>query len=864
MKTTEIRIRFLNFFKAKGHKIVPSDSLIPQNDPTVLFTGAGMNQFKEYFLGIRKDLKRACSSQKCLRTGDLDQVGKTPYHHSFFEMLGNFSFGDYFKEEAIGWAWEFLTKEMRLDPKRIFVSVHQNDEEAFRIWEKKIGIPAPLIAKLGDKSNFWPANAPKDGPNGPCGTCSEIFYDRGKEFYPSKTKFWADDESGRFAEIWNLVFTQFDRREGGVLKPLVSKNIDTGMGLERLACVMQGKKSNFEIDLFEPIFRQMIEKLKGSEKDLTPALCAVADHVRAVAVAVADGALPANEGRGYVIRKLIRRAVWHGRGAGFETPFMGPLVPVVIATLEDAYPELAHAQKSVQSVVESEEARFEETLDRGLQVLSGMLKEAKAGKKKLLSGEDVFQLYDTYGFPDELTQSIAQKEKIKIDRGGFLKLLEEQRRRAKESSKMSDSIFASPSSEKELMELPETKFLGYSSLEAEAKVLWVGQSGSETALVLDQTPFYPEGGGQVGDIGVLEGAHFKFQVTDTRKKERVILHYGKYESGQAKTGIAYRTKVNPEARAATRRNHTGTHLLHAALRTLLGTHVRQMGSLVSPDRLRFDFTYGKALAKEEIKKIEDWVNAAILENQPVQTKEQSYEEATRGGAIAFFGEKYGAQVRTVEVPGRSKELCGGTHCRQTGDIGAFVIVSESSVGSGVRRIEAMTGLNAIRYLKDLEEKGNQISELLKTPFGEAPGKIEKLLKRIKELEKSGPPAPKQELNVDELIESGKKIGSVKLIAKTVSGANLSSLRTLADQIRAKTKQSVLALFGTEDMKVHTVIALTEDLAESGLDARKIAEKISPFLEGSAGGRKTWAQGGGRNAGGINKVLEALPGIIQKS
>lgn len=866
MKTSEIRKRFLDFFKTKGHTLVKSDSLIPRNDPTLLFTGAGMNQFKDYFLGLRTDLKRAASSQKCLRTGDLDQVGKTPYHHSFFEMLGNFSFGDYFKEEAIAWAWEFLTQEMKLIPERLYVSVHEKDEEALEIWHKKIGIPKKIIARLGDQSNFWPADAPKAGPNGPCGPCSEIFFDQGSNYSEaSKNKFWANDESGRFAEIWNLVFTQFERQEGGKLVPLKAKNIDTGMGLERLACVMQGKRTNFEIDLFEPLLRALRQKSKNGKGDGVANLNAVADHVRGAVVAISDGANPSNEGRGYVIRKLIRRAVWQGRMAELKTPILGPLVPLVVSSLEDAYPELRASEKSVEQTIVLEEERFHETLDSGLNALSKLLEEASQRKTKMLSGEEIFQLYDTYGFPDELTRTIAQKSGVGINEKGFETLLEGQRKRAKAATKLADTIFTASEINQDFLKLSETKFLGYQTLEADGKILWQSFSGEEGAIVLDQTPFYPEGGGQVGDQGILEGKDFRFTVADTQKKERVILHYGKLVKGKSKIGDSCKASVNQELREATKRNHTATHLLQAALRSVVGTHIRQVGSLVNPEKLRFDFTHGKALTDEEIRNVEAWVNHAILESSPVQANHQSYDTAMRSGVLAFFGDKYGDEVRVIEVPGRSKELCGGTHCHQTGEIGAFVITSETSIGSGTRRIEALTGMNAIRYTKGLQQTLKKISETLKVNPDQVLERTEKLQKRVRELERSGFSSGRntlEQIDIEKMIGSAQKIGTIKLIAKTIPDEEITFLRHLADQIRNKTKQSVIALFSTKDSKVNMIVGLTKDLAPSKLDAKNMAQAVAPLLEGSAGGRKDLAQGGGRNLNGIDSVLKTLVRMIQ--
>ncbi|MBI1977651.1 MAG: alanine--tRNA ligase [Candidatus Omnitrophica bacterium] len=875
MKSAELRKRFLDFFKARGHAVIKSDSLIPRNDPTLLFTGAGMNQFKDYFLGLRTDLKRAASVQKCLRTGDLDQVGKTPYHHSFFEMLGNFSFGDYFKEEAIAWAWEFFTKELGIPRERLFVSVHEKDHEALAIWVKKIGVPEKLIAHLDDKSNFWPSNAPKLGPDGPCGPCSEIYFDQG-EHYPGATKkFWADDDSGRYAEVWNLVFTQFEREKGGKLVPLKSKNIDTGMGLERLACLMQGKQNNFETDIFELIHRDLRLALGFSEKAIIPSmnsLYAMSDHVRAIVFAVTDGAIPANEGRGYVIRKLIRRALWHAHellnvsnnasDKRIENPFLYQVVPTVVKTMRDAYPELAEAQNSVQRTLEAEEERFLNTLETGLRIIEDRLRHLKG--KKEVPAEIVFELYDTYGFPDELTRIIAKKSGFTLDEKGFQKLFEEQRKRAKASSKLADTIFAVSDINQDLAKLSETRFLGYQTMEAEGKVIWTNFSGEKGAIVLQETPFYPEGGGQVGDIGMLKGNAFEFLVQDTQKKERVTIHYGKLLKGKVNVGDSCRAIVSKDHREATKRNHTATHLLQAALRAVIGTHIRQVGSLVNAEKLRFDFTHGEALTREEIKRVEDWVNQAVLEAAPVEVKRQSYDTAMRGGVLAFFGDKYGNEVRVIEVPGRSKELCGGTHCHQTGEIGAFVITSETSIGSGTRRIEALTGMNIIQYLRRLQETMDQLSLTLKVSSDQVVDRVEKLQKKMRELERSNSNLTKTTIDSDELIRSAQTIGDIHLIAQNIPGEGIEFLRHFVDQVRNKMKQSVIALFSSKDAKISMIVALSKDLATSKLDAKEMAQKAAECLEGSAGGRKDLAQGGGRNEQGIEKAIESIAKLIRKT
>ncbi|OGW90357.1 MAG: alanine--tRNA ligase [Omnitrophica bacterium RIFCSPLOWO2_01_FULL_50_24] len=866
MKTQELRARFLDFFKQKGHTIVKSDSLVPHNDPTLLFTGAGMNQFKDYFLGTKKDLKRAVSVQKCLRTGDLDVVGVTPYHHSFFEMLGNFSFGDYFKREAIEWAWDFLTKELKLKKNKLFVSVHADDHETYKIWNNVIGIPKDSIARLGDRTNFWPADAPKLGPNGPCGPCSEIFYDQGAFFSHSKGRSWTNDTSGRYAEIWNLVFTQSDRQDDGTLTPLKMKCIDTGLGLERLACVMQGKENNFQIDTFLPLLDYLTKVVPKGEKANSSNLNAIADHVRAAVVAINDGVYPSNESRGYVIRKLIRRAVWKGRVSHLPYPWLPPLVPIVVDTLKDAYPELKQSEKSIVQMVGSEEDRFHETLESGLEIVSKLVRTAKNRKEKQLSGEEVFRLYDTFGFPDELTRTIASESKITIDEAGFTSLLEKQRTLAKKSSKLKDSIFVAQEVNQELQSLPKTKFLGYDSTEATGRVVWTSFKGKEGIIVLDQTPFYPEAGGQVGDRGTLENKKFIFQVIDTRKDGKVILHYGTLTKGKPAVNEPCRVVVDLDRRNAAKRNHTATHLLQAALRQVLGSHVRQVGSLVNPDKLRFDFTHGKPLTADELEATERWVNEAVLECTPVQPRQESYDAALKEGALAFFGDKYTERVRTINIKNRSKELCGGTHCSNTGEIGAFIITSESSIGSGIRRLEAITGLNAIQYTKSMNEQIEKASSLLKSSPDQLLSRIESLTKRVREFErtKSGTINTSGTSEaVDELIRSTENVGTLSLIRQTLSGISPSDLRLLSDRIRAKTKKCVVVLMSQENAKINFVVALTPDLAHAEIDAKKIAQALASHIQGSAGGHKDFAQGGGRDPEGIAQAFNSLPKLLGK-
>lgn len=863
MKTNEIRDRFLRFFKDREHVLVESDSLMPENDPSLLFTGAGMNQFKDYFLGLRKDLKRAVSSQKCLRTGDLDEVGRTAYHHSFFEMLGNFSFGDYFKEEAITWAWEFLTQEMRLPRERLRVSVNQSDEEAYRIWRDSIEVPEKWIAQMGDKTNFWPSNARQEGPNGPCGPCSEIYYDQGEQAGGPQHPCSIDHDCGRFAEIWNLVFTQYERIEGGELVPLQNRNIDTGMGLERLACVVQGKKTNFEIDIFEPLV-EAVSQLLGCERSIHThsRIYAIADHIRAVTFSIGDRVIPGNEGRGYVIRKLIRRAAWHAYqlmpGNRLEEPLLYQLVAKITDLMKSAYPELVPARRNCEDTLRGEEERFLKTLAIGLSLLGGKIEQVEKRGAKILSGEEVFLLYDTYGFPDELTSQIVKERGLGIDQEGFDHLMEEQRKRAKGASAMGDTIFVTTDFEKKVHALSATKFLGYDARQARAKVLLTQLAEGKGIAVLDQTPFYAESGGQVGDQGTLEGPGLEVIVEDTRKKDGHYLHYVRIRKGQIREGQQVEAKVDSKRREATMRNHTATHLLHAVLREVLGSHVRQLGSLVHPERLRFDYSFSRPLTETELLKVEARVNEETLKNVTLEKEVKELKQAKAEGAIAFFGDKYEKKVRVVTVPGISKELCGGTHCDRTGEIGVFVIVSETSIASGVRRLEALTGDGALRYVQGLRADLQGAADRLKTTPQEVIGRIAQLQEKLKKHEKDDRERIGSEIDVKAALESAESVGRYRLIAETLEGTEREELRKASDRLRSEAKESVWILASSQRGKVHYLIGLTADLKTTALDAREAAKRVSPLIGGCGGGRKDLVEGGGPSMGLLQKNW---PGII---
>jgi alanyl-tRNA synthetase len=828
MTAGEIRAKFLEFFRAKGHTLVASDSLVPKADPTLLFTSAGMNQFKEQFLGHNVSYKRAASSQKCLRTADLEKVGKTPSHHTFFEMLGNFSFGDYFKKEAIAWAWEFMTEELGLDPKKLRVSVYEDDGESYAIWRNSIKVPEKKILKLGAKENFWPANAPLEGPNGPCGPCSEIFYDYAK---------------GKSVEVWNLVFTQFDRKGKKRLEPLPNKNIDTGMGLERIAAVMQGVETNFETDIFKPI----IEEIRSYRPKLKAAdLNAIADHIRAVTFAIADGVPPSNEERGYVIRKLIRRAYLRGGG---EEAFLYYIVPKVVGAMKDGYPELLEKREEVGLIVKEEEERFEHTLSAAMPILEENLRRPKGN---VLGGGKIFKLVDTYGLPLEVIEEKAKKRKVKLALGAFKKLMKERREISREKSKIEQDIFALNLFTK----APKTPRSDKLPLKAKIAFLVKGKAAVKKASVGDIVEvmtnpqaglFYTEAGGQVGDTGNIEveagsgSGSGLLRITNTVSVDTRVIHVGEMVKGELKTGDTVRVELDTERKGNIAKNHTATHLLHGALREVLGGHVHQAGSLVAPDRFRFDFTHIKKLTDRELEKVESLVNDRIKNGIRVKKEEKPLSRAKEEGAIALFGEKYDGNVKVISCGDFSKEVCGGTHVDDTGDIGLFKIVRESSVASGVRRIEAVTSDRAREWLKESEKRKTK-SEKQAREKEEA-----KALEREK-LKKAGE-------NIEEIIEKAQNIKGVKVIIQEVKGANMGVLRGLADRIKAREKSFFVVLGSAEGGKANIVLSVAKDLVSSGVDASKLIKDLAKIADGSGGGRPDFAQAGGRDTSKLSKVFE---------
>ncbi|MFH0839591.1 MAG: alanine--tRNA ligase [Candidatus Omnitrophota bacterium] len=859
MTGNEIRNKYLKFFEFKKHRIVQSDSLVPANDPSVLFTSAGMSQFKEQFMGLNITFKRAASSQKCLRTGDLEKVGKTAGHHTFFEMLGNFSFGDYFKKEAIAWAWEFMTTELKIPAEKLWVSVYKDDDDAYNIWKNDIKIPARRIKRYGADDNFWPQNAISNGPDGPCGPSSEIFYDRGEDA-GCKTKHCEPSCScGRFVEVWNLVFTQFNRAGKNNIIPLKNKNIDTGMGLERIASVTQGVRTNFETDLFIPITDAIYGLSESGDKGKVNA---IADHMRAAVFMISDGVLPSNEERGYVCRMLIRRAFTFGKELGIEAPFLYKLAQPVARVMKEPYPEIETMRENIADVILNEEKRFEKTLAEGERIIRG---------KKIITAEDLFNLYDTCGVPFGTARRSAEKKGIPVEKGaleGAEEFMERQRELARSKSKMSKSIFDDSKSEDTIKKLSEslkkTVFLGYSGLETGAKVLAIvkggskvksAKSGDKAEIILDETPFYGESGGQIGDSGEITGRYGKARVLGTKKVGNVIVHIAEITKGEIKEGSSIKALVDKDARLDIARNHTATHLLHYALREVLGKHVKQSGSLVAKERLRFDFTHFKAVDKRELDRIEEIVNELIRENIKVKSENLSQRAAKKRGAIALFGEKYGKKVRMISVGECSRELCGGTHLDYTGQIGLFRIVSEGSVASGMRRIEAITGRRAQKSVRDDEELISDTASLLKTTKADLKKAAEEAMLKARSLTREGVKKNKAAaLDIEGLIAKSEDMDGIKVVSADIANADIAALRDIADDIKRKAGLSLVVLGSSVEGKVSLVCSVSDKAVAKGLDAGNIIKKVALIVGGSGGGRPTFAQAGGRD---VNKLKEAL-------
>ena len=858
MKAKQIRKTYIDYFRSKGHELVDSDSLVPQNDPSLLFTNAGMVPFKDVLLGVEKrPYTRAVSSQRCLRVGgkhnDLENVGYTARHHTFFEMLGNFSFGDYFKKEAIAFAWELLTENYSIPAEKLWITVFRDDDESEAIWREDIGVPAERISRLDEEENFWTM-----GDTGPCGPCSEIYYDHGPEIEGSPPAI-GSDPGDRFIEIWNLVFTQFDRSQDGNLSPLPNPCVDTGLGLERMAAVLQDKHSTFETDLFTPLIKDAA-KICGTKDLNNPSLKVISDHLRASAFLVADGVSVSNEGRGYVLRRIIRRALRHADKLGAEKPVMSSMVPTLVKLMSDAYPILKKNSTLIQASILQEEEQFSSTLVQGMSLLK---EEVKNLKGKTISGELIFKLYDTYGFPPDMTADFARENNLKVDLKGYEKSMNKQKERGREASAFSSVL---PES---LNLKGSTDFVGYEKDEVKTKILELlslsdGKTqedikkNEETLVILDKTPFYAESGGQVGDSGALIGDKFEFQVTDTQKIGDHVGHIGSLAKGSVSKGDGVVARINKQVRNQTVLNHSATHLLNSALRTVLGDHVEQRGSLVNEEKLRFDFVHQKQVTKGEIKEIEAIVNSEIRANSKAVTETMSIKEAEKKGALAFFGDKYGEEVRVLSMGGDfSVELCGGTHVQRTGDIGYFKIMAETSISAGVRRIEALTGEAALNLSQDSHDNLDSLALKLNTSSEEVRDKISQLIDSNKTLKQELDKLRSSSLSAtasDMSLES-EDIAGLKVIAKKMEGLDSSVLRETADKLRNKEKNSLIVLISIFEDKVPLVIATHKELNQ--IDAREVMNHLVNLLGGSGGGRSDFAQGGIEKVEDIEMALASL-------
>jgi len=869
MKSSEIRTRFLKYFERNGHTIVASSPLVPGNDPTLLFTNAGMVQFKDVFLGLdKRPYVRATTSQKCVRAGgkhnDLENVGYTARHHTFFEMLGNFSFGDYFKRDAIRFAWELLTKEYGLDPDRMWVTVYHTDDEAYDIWTKEIKVPRERVARIGDKpggpkfqsDNFW-----QMGETGPCGPCTEVFWDHGPgiEGGPPGSP---DADGDRYIEIWNLVFMQFNRDEAGTLHPLPKPSVDTGMGLERIAAVLQGVHSNYEIDLFQDLIKAAA-RVTGAKHLESNSLKVIADHIRACSFLICDGVIPGNEGRGYVLRRIIRRAIRHGYKLGQKQPFFHLLVEDLSRVMGEAYPELPAAKGRIAAVLKQEEERFAETLEHGMEVLEGALHR----EDRMLDGETVFKLYDTFGFPVDLTADIARERGLQVDFAGFEAEMQQQRERARAASKFHMQAGVEYKGK-------ATEFHGYDTLKLEGRVLAIYKEGSsvaqieagdEAVVVLDRTPFYAESGGQVGDAGMLTSGHGTFEVHDTQKiQAEVFGHKGALKAGRLAVGDVVTAQVDADLRARAAYNHSATHLMHEALRRVLGRHVQQKGSLVDPWKTRFDFSHNAPLSPEEIREVEKLVNDEIRQNHPVEPRLMKYDEAIKAGAMALFGEKYGDDVRVIGMGEFSTELCGGTHVRRTGDIGFFKIVAQAGVAAGIRRVEAVTANGALEWVQQQNAQVEGVADMLKVQPGEVGARLHQIMDNVKSLEKElARLKSKLASNQgDDLADQAVAVGNARVLAATLDGADAKSLRETMDKLKDKLGSAAIVLGSVDAGKVTLIAGVTSDLTGK-VKAGELVNFVAQQVGGKGGGRPDMAQAGGTEPSKLPQALESVAGWVKQ-
>jgi alanyl-tRNA synthetase len=876
MTGNEIRQKFIDYFTERGHVAVPSAALVPRNDPSLLFTNAGMVQFKDVFLGEEKrDYTRAVSSQKCVRAGgkhnDLEMVGRTARHHTFFEMLGNFSFGDYFKQDAIRYGWEFLTETIALPKDRLYVSVFQDDDEAFNLWKDDIGLAPERIYRLGEKDNFWSM-----GNTGPCGPCSEIFIDQGEEIGCGQSTCEVGCDCDRFLEIWNLVFMQYDRDAAGKMTPLPNPCIDTGMGLERLAAVVQGKVTNYDCDLITPLIKEVSKvtgKAYGENTEQDVSIRVISDHARATAFLISDGVLPSNEGRGYVLRRIMRRALRHGKLLNQQEPFFFHITEQVIQNFKASYPDLENNSSLIQKVVRNEEESFSNTLIFGTQRLDEIVQKVKKSNSTIIPGEEIFKLYDTYGFPVDLALETAKDLKLELDMQGFDRAMQEQKEKAMASWKGSGENSVAPFYKAFVNDSPATIFQGYGNTEGKGKILALlkdhkpidtAAQGDLVEILTDQTPFYGESGGQVGDRGRASTDTSQLEITDTKKPlAQLIVHHAKVLTGSIKVGDELVLEVDANTRGQTALNHTATHMLHSAMHEILGDHVKQAGSLVDPDRLRFDYTHFSPLSPREKQLIEERVNEKIRENITVQSEEMSIEDALKKGAMALFGEKYGDKVRVVDVPGFSLELCGGTHISATGDIGFFKITSEGGIASGIRRIEAVTGTAAYEKVQKEFDTLSGIRSLIKAHPDEELAKIKKLLVKNREMEKEI--SSLKEKLIGGKSATGKdeieKIGDVSLLIKKVEGMDAKTLRTVIDNFKNETKLGVVVVGSINDGKVMLAAGVTKDLVDR-YQAGNIIKEIATLVGGKGGGRPDMAQAGGNQPENLDTALNKVRELIQ--
>ncbi|MBM3390900.1 MAG: alanine--tRNA ligase [Betaproteobacteria bacterium] len=871
MKSAEIRQKFLDFFASKGHQIVASSSLVPHDDPTLLFTNAGMNQFKDVFLGFdKRSYNRAATSQKCVRAGgkhnDLENVGYTARHHTFFEMLGNFSFGDYFKRDAIKYAWELLVDVYRLPADRLWVTVYAEDDEAYDIWTREIGVPVERCIRIGDNKgaryasdNFWMM-----GDTGPCGPCTEIFYDHGPGI-PGGPPGSPDEDGDRYIEIWNNVFMQFNRDEHGVMHPLPKPSVDTGMGLERIAAVLQHVHSNYEVDLMQSLVKAAARET-GAHDLQFPSLRVLADHIRACSFLLADGVIPGNEGRGFVLRRIIRRAIRHGWKLGVHAPFFHRMVPDLVAEMGAAYPELAKAQAKIMDMLKHEEERFFATIEHGMAILETDLAEMARHDNKVFNGDIAFKLHDTYGFPLDLTADICRERGVSVDVVAFNAAMARQKEQARAAGKFRMATALE-------YDGPATVFHGYAMLETKGNVLALYKDGAPVnelaegdvgVVVLDDTPFYAESGGQCGDRGVLQSVHGIFAVEDTQKIQASVFgHHGVVKTGTMKVGNGVTAKVDLQARARTMRNHSATHLMHKALREVLGDHVQQKGSQVDPEKTRFDFAHAQPMTDAEIRRVENMVNAEILANAATEARVLPLAEAQKSGAVMLFGEKYGDEVRVLSI-GSSKELCGGTHVARTGDIGFFTIVAEGGVAAGVRRVEARTGDNALAYVQDMERVLGGIAGTLKVVRTEAPGRVNALLDQVKRLERelAGLKGKLASAQGDDFVNRATDVKGVKVLVATLEAADAMTLRDTLDKLKDKLKTCVVVLGTTADGKVSLIAGVSQDLAGK-VKAGELVNFVAQQVGGKGGGRPDMAQAGGTQPEHLAQALDSVPGWVEQ-